>query len=72
MSEVKQSGIDRPRLFCSSLYDKYAAFISDFLLVRQNECPYYLRIGKMIEWDQLRVNGFGTPCIYSPIDGPIR
>jgi hypothetical protein len=74
MGEAKQSGIDRSRLFCRSFYDNYAAFISDFLSVQtgQKECPYYLRIGKLIELDQLRVNSFGAPCIYSPFDGPIR
>ena len=57
-----------------ALADKYAAFISDFLPVqtRQNECPYYLRTGKMVDWDLLKIKCFGAPCIYSPIDGPIH
>ena len=57
-----------------ALADKYAVLISDFLPVqtRQNECPYYLRTGKMVDWDLIKVKCFGAPCIYSPIDGPIH
>jgi hypothetical protein len=74
MNEKEQSDIERSRLVGMSLYAKYAAFMSDFLpdKTRQNECPYYLRTGKMVDLNLLKLKCFGPPGIYSLIDGPIH
>jgi hypothetical protein len=54
--------------------DQYSNFLGDFLPIqtRQNECSFYMRTGKMVDWALLKIKCFGAPCIFAPIDGPIH
>jgi hypothetical protein len=55
--------------------DQYSNLLGDFLPIiqtRQNECSFYMRTGKMVDWALLKIKCFGTPCIFAPIDGPIH
>jgi hypothetical protein len=54
--------------------DQYSNFLVDFLpfQTRQNECSFYMRTGKMVDWALLKIKCFGAPCIFSPIDGLIH
>jgi hypothetical protein len=42
--------------------DQYSNFLSDFLPIqtRQNECSFYMRTGKMVDWALLKIKCFGA------------
>jgi hypothetical protein len=71
--EGEQSNNERSGLDRMCLYANYAAFISDYMLEksRNNESPYYLRTGKLVDLNLIKVKCFGPPGIYSPTDRPI-
>ncbi len=73
MKEGEQSNDESSRLVRMCLYAKYAAFISDFMpiKIKNNESPYYLRNGKLVKFNLLKVECFGPTGIYSLLDGPI-
>ena len=49
-------------------------YVSDFLpqQSRYNLSPYYLRTGRVVDWDLLHIKVFGAPRVYALPDGPIH
>ena len=57
-----------------ALADKYAVYVSDFLpqQSRDNLSSYYLRTGRVINWELLHIKVFGAPMVYALPEGPVH
>jgi hypothetical protein len=74
MSTAMLAGAPHLKPSCWALADKYAVYVSDFLpqQSRDNLSPYYLRTGRVVDWELLHIKVFGAPMVYALPDGPIH
>jgi hypothetical protein len=57
-----------------ALSDKYAIYCRQFMpqATREFHCSYFLRTGRVVDWDIVFVKTFGAPVDFSPLDGPVH
>ena len=57
-----------------ALSDKYAVYTRQFLpqSTRNFHCSFYLRTGKVVEWEILFIHVWGAPADYAPMEGPVH
>ena len=54
--------------------DRQAVFVGDFMpqSSRNNNCSFYMRTGRQVDWDLIQLKVFGAPALYSDPTGPIH
>ena len=57
-----------------ALSDRNAVFVMDFMpqSTRRYLSSYFMRTGRLIDWNLLGIKVFGAPLVFAPIDGPIH
>jgi hypothetical protein len=74
MSSALLAGVPHLGAEFWALADKYAVYVLDFLpqQSRDNLSPYYLRTGRVINWELLHIKVFGAPMVYALPEGPVH